>query len=166
MPFNQLSDAQAERLALLSEELGEAQQAVGKILRHGYGSRHPGGGPTNRESLQKELGDVKAAINLLTRADDLSSSQVSAAMSLKLDRVGQYMHHQEGRAEKYTCLWGAINEALDPEQRKEFMDLVAELKIISAELYGLRWCYESNSRESKLIDRLRAITQQLPHLMG
>lgn len=36
--FNQLSPAEAERLALLSEELGEAQQAIGKILRHGQPS--------------------------------------------------------------------------------------------------------------------------------
>lgn len=35
-PFNQLTNAQAERLHILLEELGEAQQAIGKILRHGY----------------------------------------------------------------------------------------------------------------------------------
>ena len=39
--FNQLTPAEAERLALLLEELGEAQQAIGKILRHGYASTHP-----------------------------------------------------------------------------------------------------------------------------
>lgn len=31
--FNGLTPAEAERLALLLEELGEAQQAIGKILR-------------------------------------------------------------------------------------------------------------------------------------
>ncbi len=41
MAFNGLTDAQAERLALLLEELGEAQQAIGKILRHGYESMSP-----------------------------------------------------------------------------------------------------------------------------
>ena len=51
MAFNQLSDAQLERLYILSEELGEAQQAVGKILRHGYDSKHPETGITNKESL-------------------------------------------------------------------------------------------------------------------
>lgn len=35
-PFNDLSNAELERLALLLEELGEAQQVIGKILRHGY----------------------------------------------------------------------------------------------------------------------------------
>ena len=38
---NGLNDAEAERLAILLEEFGEAQQAVGKILRHGYESYDP-----------------------------------------------------------------------------------------------------------------------------
>lgn len=52
--FNQLTPAEAERLALLAEECGEVIQAIGKILRHGYESRHPDGGPTNREALERE----------------------------------------------------------------------------------------------------------------
>ena len=39
--FNKLTAAQTERLAILSEELGEAQQAIGKIMRHGYDSCNP-----------------------------------------------------------------------------------------------------------------------------
>jgi hypothetical protein len=38
MSFNQLTDAEAERLALLAEECGEVVQVIGKILRHGYES--------------------------------------------------------------------------------------------------------------------------------
>ena len=34
MSFNKLSDAETERLAILAEEMGEAQQAIGKIIRH------------------------------------------------------------------------------------------------------------------------------------
>ena len=41
-----LTLSRLERLALLLEELGEAQQVIGKILRHGYDSRHPDGGPS------------------------------------------------------------------------------------------------------------------------
>ena len=33
--FNRLSPAEYERLAILAEEMGEAQQALGKIMRHG-----------------------------------------------------------------------------------------------------------------------------------
>lgn len=56
--FNRLTPAEAERLALLAEECGEVIQAIGKVLRHGFESTHPDGGPTNRESLERECGDV------------------------------------------------------------------------------------------------------------
>lgn len=92
--FNQLTPAEAERLALLAEELGEAIQAIGKILRHGYNSRHPDGGPTNRELLQSELGDVYAAMDMLSDAGDLDPLAISCAMFRKKERVMQYMHHQ------------------------------------------------------------------------
>lgn len=39
--FNALTPAEAERLFYLLEKLGEAQQAIGKILRHGYESYDP-----------------------------------------------------------------------------------------------------------------------------
>lgn len=96
--FNGLTPAEAERLALLSEELGEAQQAIGKVLRHGYGSCHPDAprGPDNREALEKELGDVSAAVGLLTEAGDLSEGRIDYARDLKRRRVGRYMHHQGG----------------------------------------------------------------------
>jgi hypothetical protein len=46
-----LNPAQAERLAILAEECGEIVQVIGKILRHGFESTHPEGGPTNRQLL-------------------------------------------------------------------------------------------------------------------
>lgn len=93
---NELSDAEAERLALLAEELGEAVQAIGKVLRHGYDSYHPDfpQGDNNRERLEKELGDVQAAITLMVIAGDLKSSRMESAISSKLDRVHQYLHCQ------------------------------------------------------------------------
>ena len=54
---NELTPAESERLALLSEEMGEAIQAIGKILRHGYESTGPKTIVRNRTSLEKELGD-------------------------------------------------------------------------------------------------------------
>ena len=90
-----LNAAELERLALLLEELGEAQQAIGKILRHGYESRHPSGGATNRVSLEAELGDVCAAIALMCEAGDLRDDSLQVAAVDKLGRVDRYLHHQE-----------------------------------------------------------------------
>ena len=93
-PFNRLSPAEAERLALLMEEMGEAHQVIGKILRRGYESRHPDGGPTNREMLEKELGDVWAAFDLMVTWMDTNRGTVHGHMETKLRNVMQYLHHQ------------------------------------------------------------------------
>jgi NTP pyrophosphatase (non-canonical NTP hydrolase) len=92
--YNQLTEAEAERLALLSEELGEVQQAIGKILRHGYESRHPNGGPTNRLALERELGDVLYAGLRMSSAGDIDEKAVTQRTKDKARSVRQYLHHQ------------------------------------------------------------------------
>lgn len=95
-PFNKLAPAEAERLALLLEEMGEAQQAIGKILRHGYESVNPfiAPSPTNRESLEREMGDVMAALQMLTEVKDLDAEKIENRRGRKRMNVGGYMHHQ------------------------------------------------------------------------
>lgn len=92
--FNRLTPAEDERLALLLEEMGEAQQAIGKIMRHGYESRHPAGIRTNREMLERELGDVIAAIRMMQEACDISSGRIEAHALNKRESVRDYLHHQ------------------------------------------------------------------------
>lgn len=92
--FNDLSPALAERLAILSEECGEIVQIIGKTQRHGIESRHPDGGPTNRQLLEKELGDAYAALLLLTRAGDVNPETISIHKDLKLKRLPNWVHHQ------------------------------------------------------------------------
>ncbi len=94
--FNGLSSAELERLALLAEELGEAVQSVGKIMRHGYTSHHPYGYKpgTNREQLEMELGDVKAAIDMMSAAEDIDLGAIAIHSANKRQRVTQFLHHQ------------------------------------------------------------------------
>ena len=96
-PFsNELSPAQVERLAILIEELGEAQKAAGKILRHGYDSHNPDnpnhGG--NWADLNEELGDVRFAIALLAQANDVSERTIQERVRFKAAKIGPYLHHQ------------------------------------------------------------------------
>lgn len=97
--FNQLTPAQAERLAILAEECGEVIQVVGKILRHGYESVHPDGGQTNRQLLESEIGDVQAAITLLSYNNgvslrsDLDIKHIRNAEESKLIRISTFLHH-------------------------------------------------------------------------
>lgn len=92
--FNKLTPAEGERLALLAEELAESIQAIGKILRHGYESRYPVDGPTNRESLERELGDVRCSLRMLCDAGDLNNGAIEIAAGRKSAAVKQYLHHQ------------------------------------------------------------------------
>jgi NTP pyrophosphatase (non-canonical NTP hydrolase) len=89
-----LSPAELERLALLMEEMGEAHQAIGKILRHGYESRHPDGGPTNREMLEKELGHVSTSLSLMISAQDVDVLAIARHNDEKHKNVKKYLHHQ------------------------------------------------------------------------
>lgn len=92
--FNQLTPAEAERLACLAEECGEVVQAIGKILRHGYDSRHPNGGPDNRCSLERECGDVLATIDLFANAGDLTATRLEQFRTAKHESRKKYFHHQ------------------------------------------------------------------------
>ena len=92
-----LTPAQIERLAILSEELGETQQAIGKILRHGFFSANPliENGPQNYESLERELGDIELAIEMLVEAGDLNASRIHARKYIKREKIKPYLHHQK-----------------------------------------------------------------------
>lgn len=91
---NRLTPAQAERLAILIEEAAEVQQVATKILRHGYHSVHPGGGPDNRELLMSEGGDLIASIRLLLCAKDIGRIGGVGRAEDKVDSWKRYTHRQ------------------------------------------------------------------------
>lgn len=91
---NGLTPAALERLALLSEELGEAQQVIGKIIRHGYRSCHPNDRTTtNEQLLEKELGDVLFAWHLMASMGDINILLVEHHAKEKAEKVQTYLHH-------------------------------------------------------------------------
>jgi len=92
-----LSLAERERLAFLSEEMGEAQQVVGKILRHGYENYHPDDPEktSNRALLSKELGHVVCGIQLLVIPQDISGLILELSRGEKREKVKRWMHHQK-----------------------------------------------------------------------
>tara|TARA_R110000868_G_scaffold25423_11_gene99279 strand:- start:25171 stop:25500 length:330 start_codon:yes stop_codon:yes gene_type:complete len=99
---NELSQAQIERLAWLSEEFGEIQQAIGKILRHGYDSKDPTN-PNhkgNRADLEREIGDAYTAIALMSNEGDLSLIRIMSS-SHEMDLSKKYFHHQSWNKSPY-----------------------------------------------------------------
>jgi NTP pyrophosphatase (non-canonical NTP hydrolase) len=93
--FNGLTPEEHERLTILMEEMGESIQAIGKIFRHGYETSYPKGAPTNRQTLEKELGHVSLAIARLIRSGDIDSNAVAASMDEKTMTIGQWLHHHK-----------------------------------------------------------------------
>ena len=93
--FNGLTPAEAERLAMLSEECAEVIQAAGKILRHGYESCNPlrDASPTNRTDLRREILDVMAVLLLMVSEHDFDEIQRYEAQEV-LERKLIYSHHQ------------------------------------------------------------------------
>lgn len=99
-PFNRLTDAEAERLALLLNALGNATKAVSKILLHGYESYHPlRQDSNNRLDLEKEMGGVLGAFSLMTVTDDLDCEMVERFSKTKIKTALSYAHHQPSAVE-------------------------------------------------------------------
>jgi NTP pyrophosphatase (non-canonical NTP hydrolase) len=94
--FNDLTPAEAERLALLAEECGEVIQVIGKILRHGYDSYNPHDpdAGNNRMLLEKEIGDLSATIDIMRWERDVRDKGIHDAADRKLKRISQWLHHQ------------------------------------------------------------------------
>lgn len=85
-----MTKAEAERLVLLVEEMGESIQAASKILRHGYESS----GYDNRGELEKELGHVLFSIGLLDLSNDINLDRIVKHKNEKADTIAPYLHHQ------------------------------------------------------------------------
>lgn len=92
--FNGLTPAQAEVLALLSEEAAEVIQAVQKIMRHGINSVNPTKPfRSNIQHLCKELGDLAVAKALCSKyIYGVSELDIEARQS-KLRRIDRWLHH-------------------------------------------------------------------------
>ncbi len=91
---NNLSPAEAERLAWIVEECGEILQAIGKIVRHGYESGRPQGMTSNRQDLEREIGNLLAALLLAEICGDVSSVTIELARDAKFATVGPFLHFQ------------------------------------------------------------------------
>lgn len=98
--FNNLTPAEAERLAMLAEECGEVIQVVGKILRHGYESYHPNdlfnghpkpGAENNRDLLANEVCDLLAVVQMMDADFNVGGGlDPDAAIAKKM----RFAHHQ------------------------------------------------------------------------
>lgn len=96
LPFNRLTHSEAERLAVLVGELGEAVKAIGDVLRHGYEAYSPFDEckVPNRKLLENELGDVFNAVRMMTEAEDVDIEAIRERVDYKKKTFGKWLHHQ------------------------------------------------------------------------
>lgn len=93
---NQLTDAEAERLAMLAEEAAEVIQVVGKILRHGYDSYHPSTPMlTNRALLEEEMLDMKAVVDEMHSQGDFDFQPRDTEVSERWTKKTKWTHYQK-----------------------------------------------------------------------
>lgn len=90
---NRIGEAEQERLGLFTEEMGEGQLEIGKILRHGIDSHHPDQpGLSNAQRLEMEAGHVLAAIDLLVACGTLDREGLYRSKLEKLKKLRSWLH--------------------------------------------------------------------------
>lgn len=73
-----------ELLGIFTEEMGEALQVIGKIMRHGWSPEHEGVKYNNLADLEREMGDVRAAMIRLCAAGVTSKEKIHQRAEEKL----------------------------------------------------------------------------------
>jgi NTP pyrophosphatase (non-canonical NTP hydrolase) len=82
-------DIMTEAFVILQEECAEVNQAVCKAFRFGLDSRY-NGGPTKKEELESEIGDLLCIIDILIQKAVLSDSNINAAKKKKREKLKKW----------------------------------------------------------------------------
>ena len=91
--MKQVNEHQEECLNFLQEECAEVIQAASKIKRFGLIGKPLNTTLTNRESLEMELGDVLALVDLLVASGlGITEEGIEKARVNKMLRLSKYMH--------------------------------------------------------------------------
>jgi NTP pyrophosphatase (non-canonical NTP hydrolase) len=76
-----------EVLCIAQEECAEVTQAISKIFRFGWDSKRDTGGDTNKQSLEKEIGDLLTMVDILVEKCIISDSNINAARKAKREKL-------------------------------------------------------------------------------
>jgi NTP pyrophosphatase (non-canonical NTP hydrolase) len=82
-----IDDIDHEILSITQEECAEVIQAISKIFRFGFDSRHPDKGYDNREHLEEELGDLQCMIDLMIEHGIVREKMLDVAKAKKYKKL-------------------------------------------------------------------------------
>jgi NTP pyrophosphatase (non-canonical NTP hydrolase) len=81
-----MNNKQREILVITQEECAEVIQSISKVFRFGIDNDHKSGS-TQREALEKEVGDLVAMIELLHQHNIVDKEKVTQAVQEKKDKL-------------------------------------------------------------------------------
>lgn len=76
-----------EVFCITQEECAEVTQAISKIFRFGFDSIHPTTGKSNMQSLEEEVGDLLAMIDIMVEKCIVSDSNINQARKAKKEKL-------------------------------------------------------------------------------
>jgi NTP pyrophosphatase (non-canonical NTP hydrolase) len=79
-----------EIMSIFQEESAEVIQAISKIFRFGYDSKHPDSNQTNREHLAEEIGDLIAMVQLAIENEIVDWRDVEIAKDNKFKKLQKW----------------------------------------------------------------------------
>ena len=77
-------------MSIFQEESAEVIQAISKIFRFGYNSKHPQSDQTNREHLAEEIGDLIAMVQLVIENEIVDWRDVEIAKDKKFEKLHKW----------------------------------------------------------------------------
>lgn len=94
---NNLTASQEELLLKLIEESSEVIKEACKTLHYGYESCNPFDPTreTNRDKIEKEIGDLMNIVELIQGQNDLSSENIRIRKESKKQEIYKWLLHQD-----------------------------------------------------------------------
>jgi NTP pyrophosphatase (non-canonical NTP hydrolase) len=79
-----------EIFCIAQEECAEVTQAISKIFRFGFESKHPITEKTNKQSLEEEVGDLLAMVDIMVEKCIISDSNINQARIAKKEKLKKW----------------------------------------------------------------------------
>jgi NTP pyrophosphatase (non-canonical NTP hydrolase) len=79
-----------EIFCITQEECAEVTQSISKIFRFGFDSVHPTTNKTNQQSLEEEVGDLLAMIDIMVEKCVVSDANINAARKAKREKLKKW----------------------------------------------------------------------------
>lgn len=76
-----------EVFCIAQEECAEVTQAISKIFRFGFESMNPHTNKSNKQSLEEEVGDLLAMVDIMVEKCIISDSSVNEARKAKREKL-------------------------------------------------------------------------------